>query len=59
MTDREMLMIAYGAMKALAAKGNGYSANLSEIVDILEHHICPQPPPAPTSIDDEIHGSDV
>jgi hypothetical protein len=45
MTDREMLLLSYGAIKALSAKGNGYSGNLESIVGLIEDHLYPTPEP--------------
>lgn len=38
MTDREMLMFAYGALRALESK---YSDNLKEVRGILENYLYP------------------
>jgi hypothetical protein len=45
MTDREMLLMSYGAMKAVAVAGGGYGGNLKVIVDMVETHLYPPLPP--------------
>lgn len=40
MNDREMLLMAYGAMKAVAAKGSNYNS-LDLIVILIEEHLYP------------------
>lgn len=44
MTDKEMLMIAYGAIKA-ASKNSSYEKSLEGVLEILERHIFPAPLP--------------
>lgn len=52
MTDREMLLLSYGAMKALSSKGAGYGGNLADVVELLEHHL--YPPEVEYTTSDEI-----
>ncbi len=50
MTDREMLLMVYGAMKAITGKNANFSSgNLGEIVSMTEEHLYPPPGPEPAS----------
>lgn len=41
MTDREMLFMAYGAMKAVTGKESSYSNVLENVVMLIEEHFYP------------------
>lgn len=38
MTDKEMLMLAYGALKALCHK---YNDEAKEVIEVIEEHLWP------------------